>query len=62
LALRFISDAIKEATFSNPKPIEEHMAELSKIRINRERLWDSLMSMAAIGPGAEGGHARAGVT
>lgn len=27
LALRFISDAIKEATFSNPKPIEEHMAE-----------------------------------
>ena len=27
LALRFISDAIKESTFSNPKPIEEHMAE-----------------------------------
>lgn len=27
LALKFISDAIKEATFSNPKPIEEHMAE-----------------------------------
>ena len=27
LALRFIADAIKEATFSNPKPIEEHMAE-----------------------------------
>ena len=25
--LRFIADAIKEATFSNPKPIEEHMAE-----------------------------------
>ncbi len=24
LALRFISDAIKEATFSNPKPIEEY--------------------------------------
>ncbi len=27
LALKFISDAIKEASFSNPKPIEEHMAE-----------------------------------
>jgi len=27
LALKFISDGIKEATFSNPKPIEEHMAE-----------------------------------
>ena len=27
LALKFISDAIKEGTFSNPKPIEEHMAE-----------------------------------
>lgn len=27
LALRFIADAIKEATFSNPKPIEQHMAE-----------------------------------
>jgi small subunit ribosomal protein S7 len=27
LALKFIADAIKEATFSNPKPIEEHMAE-----------------------------------
>ncbi len=27
LALKFISDAIKEATFSNPKSIEEHMAD-----------------------------------
>ncbi len=27
LALRFISDCVKEATFSNPKPIEEHLAE-----------------------------------
>lgn len=27
LALKFIADAIKESTFSNPKPIEEHMAE-----------------------------------
>jgi len=28
LALRFITDSVKEATFSNPKPIEEHLAEL----------------------------------
>ena len=27
LALRFIADAVKEATFSNPKPIEEYLAE-----------------------------------
>ncbi|CAI8039318.1 30S ribosomal protein S7 [Geodia barretti] len=27
LALRFIADGVKEATFSNPKPIEEHLAE-----------------------------------
>jgi N-carbamoyl-L-amino-acid hydrolase len=38
------------------------MAELSKIRINRERLWGSLMSMAEIGPGAEGGSCRLALT
>ncbi len=27
LALRFISDGVKEATFANPKAIEEHLAE-----------------------------------
>ena len=27
LALRFIADAIKESTFSNPKPVAEHMAD-----------------------------------
>ncbi len=27
LALRFIADSVKEATFSNPNPIEEHLAE-----------------------------------
>lgn len=27
LALRFIADGVKEATFSNPKAIEEHIAE-----------------------------------
>ena len=27
LALRFIADGVKEATFSNPKSIEEYLAE-----------------------------------
>ena len=27
VALRFIADGVKEATFSNPKPIEEYLAE-----------------------------------
>jgi len=27
LALRFIADSVKEATFSNPKAIEEHLAD-----------------------------------
>ncbi len=27
LALRFIADGVRDATFSNPKPIEEHLAE-----------------------------------
>jgi len=27
LALRFIADGVKESTFSNPKPIEEYLAE-----------------------------------
>lgn len=27
LALRFIADSVKEATFSNPKAIEEHLSE-----------------------------------
>ena len=27
LALRFIADGVKEASFSNPKPIEEHLAD-----------------------------------
>ena len=27
LALRFIADCVKESTFSNPKPIEEHLSE-----------------------------------
>lgn len=36
LALRFISDAIKEATFSNPRPIEEHMAEQLILAYNND--------------------------
>ena len=27
MALRFIADSVKEATFSNPKAIEEHLSE-----------------------------------
>ena len=27
MALKFIADSIRDSTFSNPKPIEEHMAE-----------------------------------
>jgi small subunit ribosomal protein S7 len=27
LALRFIADCVKESTFSNPKPIEDHLSE-----------------------------------
>ena len=36
LALRFIADAIKESTFSNPKPIEEHMAEQLILAANND--------------------------
>ncbi|MEK6931851.1 MAG: 30S ribosomal protein S7, partial [Thermoproteota archaeon] len=27
MALKFIADSIRDSTYSNPKPIEEHMAE-----------------------------------
>ena len=36
LALRFIADAIKEATFSNPKPIEEYIAEHLILEANND--------------------------
>lgn len=36
LALRFIADAIKDSTFSNPKPIEEHMAEQLILAANND--------------------------
>jgi small subunit ribosomal protein S7 len=36
IALKFIADAIKEATFSNPKPIEEHMAEQIMLAANND--------------------------
>jgi len=36
LALRFITDSVKEATFSNPKPIEEHLAELLILAASNE--------------------------
>lgn len=36
LALKFITNAIKEATFSNPKPIEEHLAEQLILACNND--------------------------
>ncbi len=34
----------------------------SNIRINGERLWDSLMEMAKVGPGVKGGNNRLALT
>jgi N-carbamoyl-L-amino-acid hydrolase len=38
------------------------MTDLKNIRIDGKRLWDSIMSMAEIGPGAEGGSCRLALT
>jgi N-carbamoyl-L-amino-acid hydrolase len=38
------------------------MTDLNNLRINGERLWTSIMSMAEIGPGAEGGSCRLALT
>ncbi len=38
------------------------MTDLNNLRINGKRLWDSIMSMAEIGPGAEGGSCRLALT
>jgi small subunit ribosomal protein S7 len=42
LALRFTADAIKEATFSNPKPIEEYIAEHLILAANNDPLAPSI--------------------
>ena len=42
LALRFIADAIKEATFSNPKSIEEYIAEHLILAANNDPLAPSI--------------------
>ena len=42
LALRFIADAIKEATFSNPKPIEEYISEHLILAANNDPLAPSI--------------------
>ena len=42
LALRFIADAIKEATFSIPKPIEEYIAEHLILAANNDPLAPSI--------------------
>ena len=47
LALRFIADGIKDATFSNPKPIEEHMAEqfvITSYSIHYTKLYENKIS------------------
>jgi len=36
LALRFIADGVKESTFSNPKAIEEYLAEYLIISANND--------------------------
>ena len=36
LALRFIADGVKEATFSNPKPIEEFLSEHLILSVNND--------------------------
>ncbi len=38
------------------------MANQSQLRVNRQRLWDSIMSMAEIGPGQQGGSCRLALT
>ena len=42
LALRFISDAIKESTFSNPKSIEEYIAEHLILAANNDPIAPSI--------------------
>ena len=42
LALRFIADAIKEATFSNPKPIEEYIADHLILAANNDPIAPSI--------------------
>ena len=42
LALRFISDAIKEATFSNPKSIDEYIAEHLILAANNDPIAPSI--------------------
>ena len=42
LALRFIADAIKEATFSNPKPIGEYIAEHLILAANNDPIAPSI--------------------
>ena len=51
LALRFIADGVKEATFSNPKPIEEYLAEHLILSANNDTTSPSprpLSSMTAV--------------
>jgi small subunit ribosomal protein S7 len=42
LALRFIADGVKEATFSNPKPIEEYLVEHLILSANNDPIAPSV--------------------
>ena len=42
LALRFIADGVKEATFSNPKAIEEYLAEHLILSANNDPIAPSV--------------------
>ena len=42
LALRFIADGVKESTFSNPKPIEEYLAEHLILSANNDPVAPSI--------------------
>ena len=53
LALRFIADAIKEATFSNPKPIEEYIAEHLILAANNDPTAPSIKKKNELERGAQ---------
>ena len=53
LALRFIADGVKEATFSNPKPIEEYLAEHLILSANNDTTSPSLKRKNDLDRGAQ---------
>ena len=53
LALRFIADGVKEATFSNPKPIEEYLAEHLILSANNDTTSPSIKKKNELERGAQ---------